>query len=126
MSSRRERSGGSSMRITLRRWNRSSRNRPACHAILEVLVRGGDHAHIDLDRRLAADAIELALGQHAQQARLQRRVDMSPISSRNSVPPSACSKRPRRSESAPVNEPFSWPNSSDSSSSPESPRYSAR
>jgi hypothetical protein len=42
---------------------------------------------------------------------------MSPISSRNSVPPSACSKRPRRSASAPVNEPFSWPNSSDSSSS---------
>ena len=43
---------------------------------------------------------------------------MSPISSRNSVPPSACSKRPRRSESAPVKDPFSWPNSSDSSSSP--------
>jgi len=42
---------------------------------------------------------------------------MSPISSRNSEPPSACSKRPRRRLSAPVNEPFSWPNSSDSSSS---------
>ncbi len=42
---------------------------------------------------------------------------MSPISSRNSEPPSACSKRPRRRLSAPVNAPFSWPNSSDSSSS---------
>ena len=33
------------------------------------------------------------------------------------MPPSACSKRPRRSASAPVNAPFSWPNSSDSSRS---------
>src|SRR6187455_2439100 len=40
---------------------------------------------------------------------------MSPISSRNSVPPSACSKRPMRCLSAPVNAPFSWPNNSDSS-----------
>ncbi len=42
---------------------------------------------------------------------------MSPISSRNNVPPSACSKRPIRRASAPVNAPFSCPNSSDSSSS---------
>ena len=34
---------------------------------------GGDDAHIDLDGRLAADAVELALGQHAQQPRLQCR-----------------------------------------------------
>src|SRR5471032_2861575 len=40
---------------------------------------------------------------------------MSPISSRNSDPPSACSKRPIRCLSALVNAPFSWPNSSDSS-----------
>ena len=33
------------------------------------------------------------------------------------MPPSACSKRPRRSSAAPVNAPFSWPNSSDSSRS---------
>src|SRR5690242_15202885 len=42
---------------------------------------------------------------------------MSPISSRNSVPPSAISKRPLRAAIAPVKEPFSWPKSSDSSSS---------
>ena len=42
---------------------------------------------------------------------------MSPISSRNSVPPSASSKRPMRVVNAPVNAPFSWPNSSLSSSS---------
>jgi len=42
---------------------------------------------------------------------------MSPISSRNSVPPSACSKRPRRMVCAPVKAPRSWPNSSLSSRS---------
>ena len=39
----------------------------------------------------------------------------SPTSSRNSVPPSASSKRPARRAMAPVNAPFSCPNSSDSS-----------
>ncbi len=38
----------------------------------------------------------------------------SPISSRKRVPPSASAKRPSRARSAPVNAPFSWPNSSDS------------
>jgi hypothetical protein len=41
---------------------------------------------------------------------------MSPISSRKSVPPLACSKRPTRTRSAPVNAPRSCPKSSDSSS----------
>ena len=41
---------------------------------------------------------------------------MSPISSRKIVPPSADSNFPLRCEAAPVNEPFSWPKSSDSSS----------
>src|SRR5581483_8138412 len=42
---------------------------------------------------------------------------MSPISSRNRVPPLACSKRPMRCCVAPVKAPFSWPKSSDSSNS---------
>ena len=41
---------------------------------------------------------------------------MSPISSSSSVPPSACSNRPRRRTLAPVKAPRSWPNSSLSSS----------
>src|SRR5512134_3648431 len=41
---------------------------------------------------------------------------MSPISSRNSVPPCAAWNSPRRSDTAPVNEPFLCPKSSDSSS----------
>ena len=40
---------------------------------------------------------------------------MSPISSRNSVPPLAYWNRPIRSRSAPVNAPLTWPNSSLSS-----------
>ena len=42
---------------------------------------------------------------------------ISPISSSMSVPPSACSNLPTRSVAAPVNAPFSWPNSSLSSRS---------
>ena len=42
---------------------------------------------------------------------------ISPISSRNNVPPSASSNRPTRAFMAPVNAPFSWPKSSLSSKS---------
>src|ERR1700741_2406214 len=42
---------------------------------------------------------------------------MSPISSRKSVPPSACSNLPTWRPAAPVKAPFSWPKSSDSISS---------
>src|SRR6266852_4086126 len=42
---------------------------------------------------------------------------MSPISSRNNVPPLACSNFPCRRAAAPVNAPFSWPKSSDSTNS---------
>src|SRR6185312_3648419 len=42
---------------------------------------------------------------------------ISPISSRNSVPPLAASNKPGRAVAAPVNAPLPWPNSSDSRSS---------
>ena len=64
----------------------------------------------------AADPLELALLQHAQQLDLQLGPAASPISSRKSVPPWASSNWPSRRCSAPVNAPFSWPNSSLSSS----------
>ena len=44
-------------------------------------------------------------------------IGISPISSRNSVPPLACSNRPAERLLAPVNAPFSCPNNSDSISS---------
>jgi hypothetical protein len=34
-------------------------------------VGGGDHAHVGADRLLAADAVEVAVGEHAKQPRLQ-------------------------------------------------------
>ena len=43
------------------------------------------------------------------------RTSISEISSSSSVPPVASSNLPMRRATAPVNEPFSWPNSSDSS-----------
>ncbi len=43
---------------------------------------------------------------------------ISPTSSRKSVPPSASSKRPTRSFTAPVNEPLAWPKNSLSKSDP--------
>ena len=45
--------------------------RSFAHALLEVLVRGRDHAHVDLDLLVAADAVERAVGKHAQKPRLQ-------------------------------------------------------
>ena len=40
------------------------------HELFEILVRRGDDAHVDFHRRVTADAIELAVGEHAQQSRL--------------------------------------------------------
>ena len=49
---------------------------PGAHRRLEILVGGGEHAHVDLERLVAADALELALLQRAQQLglRLERHV----------------------------------------------------
>ncbi|MCY1516120.1 hypothetical protein D9M68_507340 [compost metagenome] len=41
------------------------------HALLEILVGGGDDAHIGLHRVVAAHAVEVAVAEHAQEARLQ-------------------------------------------------------
>ena len=65
---------------------------PFLDARLEVLVRGGDDAHVHLHRQLPAHAIELALRQHAQQPRLQRRATC-----RRSRRGTACRRRPARS-----------------------------
>ena len=41
--------------------------------LLQVVVGGGDHPHVRLDRLVAADPLELLLLQHAQHLGLQRR-----------------------------------------------------
>ena len=71
-SSRRSRNGGRRRRTTSRRCSRSARKPPSATQLLQVLVGRGDHAHVDADQFAPADAEELALGQHAQQPRLQR------------------------------------------------------
>ena len=46
---------------------------PLAHALLEILMRRGDDAYVRFQRRVAADAVILAVGQHPQQANLQVR-----------------------------------------------------
>ena len=67
------------------------------------------------DRLVAADALELLLLEHAQHLRLGGRRHVADLveEQRAAV---ACSNLPIRWRSAPVNAPFSWPNSSLSSS----------
>ena len=43
------------------------------HPNFQILVRRGNHPHVDLDRRMPAHPIELAVGQHPQQAGLHLR-----------------------------------------------------
>ena len=45
--------------------------RPAANPRFEVLVRRRDDPHVDLNRHVAADPIELAVGEHPEQARLE-------------------------------------------------------
>ncbi len=112
MSSRRSRSGGRRISTVLRRNSRSWRNRPAAtssrrSALVAEMMRTST---VRVLRR--ADALELAGLQHAQQLRPAASSEMLAISSRNSVPPSASSKRPTRSVLASVKAPRTWPNSS--------------
>ena len=51
----------------------------ALHLLLEVAVGGGDHAHVDGAGALLADALELALLQHAQQLGLQLERDLADL-----------------------------------------------
>ncbi len=88
----------------------------ALDALLEILVRRGDHAHVHLHGRLAANAVELAFREHAQQARLQRRGHVADLVEEQRAAigllEAAAALRVGAGERA-----FSWPNSSDSSSS---------
>ena len=83
----------------------------------EIAIGRGDDAHIDADRLAPADPVEFALLEHAQQLGLQLAATYRRF--RRGTP---CRRRPARTvpacaARAPVNAPFSWPNSSLSSSS---------
>ncbi len=69
----------------------------------------------DLDHLFPADAGELPLLQDPSTASTCIPRDISLTSSRNRLPPSAWRNFPYLARSAPVKDPLSWPNSSDSS-----------
>jgi hypothetical protein len=62
--------------------------------------RRGDHTHVDARRQLPADAMNSP--REYCSSHVGSVGDMSPISSRKSVLPSACSNRPRLSPVSPV------------------------
>ena len=84
---------------------------PLRHRDAQVGIGGREDAHIHAPRLGRADALELA-GLEVRSSLDCSPCEMLAISSRNSVPPSAISKRPTRSLLASVNAPFTWPNSS--------------
>ena len=89
---------------------------PTGDLLAQVAVRRGDEPHVDVARLGSRGA---ALRRPPARAGASPAVasGSSPISSRNTVPPSAASKQPGlRAASAPVNAPRSWPKSSLSSS----------
>ena len=111
MSSLRSRRAGVEMRTTLSRKKRSSRKVPwatICSRLRLVAATS---------RTSSCTGFWLPMRSTARVSRKRSNftwVDglTSPISSRKIVPPSAASNRPIRRSVAPVNAPFSWPNSS--------------
>jgi hypothetical protein len=81
---------------------------------LEVPIGGRDEPDVDRHRLRRPDRNDLPLLDGPEQLHLVAGV-ISPISSMKNVPPSAATSRPSLSFTAPVNEPFTWPNSSLSS-----------
>ena len=74
-------------------------------------------AHVHLDRLVAADALDLVLLEHAQHLRLGGEVHVADLVEEQRAAVGQCSNLPFFWACAPVNEPFSWPNSSLSSRS---------
>ena len=115
MSARRSRSGGIVSPTTLRRYQRSWRKRPAeTAACRSWLVAAISRTFILIVRVPPTRSTSWCC--RARKSFACSAGASSPISSRKIVPPSATSNLPFFSANAPVNAPFSWPNSSLSSS----------
>jgi hypothetical protein len=111
MSSLRSRRPGRRKVHRLMRASRSSRKRPSATPLpAQVAVGAGDQLEVAADLAVAAEREKALLLDRAQQHRLLVEPS-SPISSRNSRPPSAARSRPGRSLRAPVKAPRRWPNS---------------
>ena len=115
-SSRRSRSGGRRSRTTSSRCSRSARKRPSATSVSRSWwVAATTRTSTRISSRPPTRKNSPSASTRSN--RVCNGSGMSPISSRNRVPPLACSKRPRWRRCAPVNAPASWPNSSLSSSS---------
>src|SRR5204863_9583669 len=57
--------------------------RAALDRFFDVAVRRADHAHVDIDRRRAADALEAPLLQHAQDLRLHAESELADLVEKN-------------------------------------------
>ena len=83
----------------------------AVDLLAQVAVGGGDDAHVDLRGCVGADAAHLARLEHAQQLRLQRQRQLADLVEEQRAAVGLLERAGAR-RSAPVNAPFSWPNSS--------------
>ena len=68
---------------------------------VQVAMRGGDDAHVDVERLAAADALEAAVLQDAQQPHLRRQRQLADLveeqrAAVGALEPALCAARPRR------------------------------
>ena len=114
MSAGRSRSAGIFRLTTLRRNSRSSRNVPARTASVRLRFEVAMMRMSTATGRLPPTR-SMTRSWIARRSLACKRTSISEISSSSSVPPFASSNLPMRRATAPVNDPFSWPNNSDSS-----------
>jgi hypothetical protein len=79
MSERRSRSGGTRIGYMFRRWKRSERKRPAPTSRARISVGRGDHAHVDAQELVGADALDFAFLERAQELRLHRERELTDL-----------------------------------------------
>ena len=109
-------SGGSVRRKTLRRWYKSLRKSPSRDIFSKSrLLAATIWTSTAISR--SPPSLRILRSSMALSTLACKSSGISPISSKNNVPLSACSISPRWRPVAPVNAPASWPNNSDSNSS---------
>jgi hypothetical protein len=89
----------------------------AADRLLQVLVRRGDDPDIDLDRPRRPQALHLLLLQHTEDFRLRLRAHVADFVEEDRPAVRLLELADLLLSAAPVNDPFSWPNNSDSISS---------
>ena len=94
MSSRRSRSGGTAITNTLQPVEEVLAEAALAHRALEVAVGRGDHAHVDASSRASTPTGRTSPVSSTRSSRTCSAGDISPISSRKSVPPSRLLEQP--------------------------------